>query len=203
LLDALVDDALASLAMPGLRINEAAATVPAKPGLYAVHGSASTWRDLGLEQREPGIPLYVGKAQKSLASRDVRVHFGIGASGRSTTGQSTLRRSLSALLVDKVQLNPVPRGSMEKGNADKFALDPLSDARLTEWMHEHLRLATWVIPSNAGVTLANIEKAVIRHRVPPLNITSSPSPSRELKAARARMALRAQGSVGAGSMEPG
>jgi len=196
-----VGDGVASLAVPGMPLSEDATTVRAKPGLYAVHGSAAAWSDLGLAGRQPGIPLYVGKAQKSLASRDVRVHFGGSASGKSTTGQSTLRRSLSALLVNQLQLIPVPRGSNAKGNTDKFALDPVSDARLTEWMHEHLRLATWVFPANAGMTLASIEKVVIRHWVPPLNITNSPSPSHELTAARARMAIRAQESVRAGSME--
>lgn len=189
-------DALASLAVTGPPISEGAATVPAKPGLYAVHGSASAWSALGIAGRESGIPLYVGKAQKSLASRDVRVHFGVSASGKSTTGHSTLRRSLSALLAHQLQLIPVSRGTNDKGNANKFALDPLSDARLTEWMHEYLCLATWIIPASAGETLATIERAVIRHWVPPLNLTSSSSPSHELKAARARMAqLAREGTV--------
>lgn len=153
-------DALLSLAVTGPPISEGAATVPAKPGLYGVHGSASAWNDLGIAGREPGIPLYVGKAQKSLAPRDVRVHFGIGASGGSTTGQSTLRRSLA------------------------------------EWMHEHLRLATWVMPAEAGVSLAAVESAVISRWAPPLNLKGSPSPSRDLSVARARMAqLAREGTV--------
>ena len=200
-LEALVGDALASLALPGLPISEAAATVPAKPGLYAVHGSALAWSDLGIAGREPGISLYAGKAQKSLASRDVRVHFGIGASGGSTTGQSTLRRSLAALLVDQLQLRPVPREKAPPHRFAMFALDEPSDGRLTEWMHEHLRLAPWVMPAEAGVALVAVESAVITRWVPPLNLKGSPSPSRELSNARARMARRAQESVRAGSME--
>lgn len=193
--------ALVSLAEPELLFTEAAATVPAKPGLYAVHGSALAWSDLGIEGCESGIPLYVGKAQKSLASRDVRVHFGIGASGGSTTGHSTLRRSLAALLADQLQLRPVPREKAPPHRFALFALDEPSDARLTEWMREHLRLATWVMPAEVEESLAAVESAAITRWAPPLNLKGSPAPSRDLSNARARMARRAQESVQAGSME--
>lgn len=201
-LDLLVSDALASLALPGLPITEAATTVPAKPGLYAVHGSASAWIDLHIAGREPGIPLYVGKAQKSLASRDVRVHFGIGASGGSTTGHSTLRRSLAALLADQLQLRPVSREKVPPHRFAMFALDEPSDARLNDWMHEHLRLATWVMPAEAEVSIADVESTMIARWVPPLNLKGSPAPWRELSVARARLAeLARQGSVPSASAE--
>jgi hypothetical protein len=147
---------------------------------------------LHIAGREPGIPLYVGKAQKSLASRDVRVHFGIGASGGSTTGHSTLRRSLAALLADQLQLRPVPREKVPPHRFAMFALDEPSDARLNDWMYEHLRLATWVMPAEAGESLAAVESAVITRWVPPLNLKGSPAPSRALSVARARMAERAR-----------
>lgn len=177
--------------------------VPAVPGLYAVHGSATAWSDLGIAGRERGIPLYAGKAQKSLASRDVRVHFDIGASGGSTTGQSTLRRSLAALLADHLQLRPVPREKAPPHRFAMFALDEPSDAHLNEWMHEHLRLATWVMPADADFSLADVESALITRWVPPLNLKGSLAPSPELREARARMAKRAQESVRAGTMESG
>ncbi|MER3391041.1 MAG: hypothetical protein RIC81_00840 [Microcella pacifica] len=166
-----------------------------------MHGSACAFSDLDIAEREPGIPLYVGKAQKSLASRDVRVHFSIGTPSGSTTGQSTLRRSLAALLVDHLQLRPVPREKAPPHRFAMFALDEPSDARLTEWMHEHLRLATWVMPAEAGVSLGAVESAVITRLVSPLNLSGSPNPQFDLKAARARMARRARESVQAGRME--
>ena len=183
-----MSDALAVLAIPGPSIAESATTVPAKPGLYAVHGSASAWSDLGIAGREPGIPLYVGKAQKSLASRDVRVHFGIGGSGGSTTGQSTLRRSLAALLVDQLQLRPAPREKAPPHRFAMFALDEPSDARLTEWMHENLRLATWAPRDVVVTTLCQVESSLIHHWSPPLNLRGSPRPSAWVAAARLRMA---------------
>lgn len=200
--DALVGDALTSLTIPGTSITEAATTVPATPGLYAVHGSALVWSALGIAGREPGIPLYVGKAQKSLASRDVRVHFGIGASGGSTTGHSTLRRSLAALLADQLQLRPVPREKVPPHRFAMFALDEPSDARLNDWMHEHLRLATWAMPAGSEVSLADIESTIIARWVPPLNLKGSPAPWRELSVARARLAeLAREGSAPSASAE--
>ena len=170
--------------------------MPARAGLYAVHGSVTAWRDLGIAGRERGIPLYVGKAQKSLASRDVRVHFGVGASGGSTTGQSTLRRSLAALLADQLKLHPVPREKTPPHRFAMYALDEPSDARLTEWMHEHLRLATWVMPTEVEVLLAAVESAVITRWAPLLNLKGTPASWRELLVARARMAeLAREGTV--------
>jgi hypothetical protein len=55
-------------------------------------------------------------------------------------------------------------------------------------MHENLRLAVWFYRADAEVPLVDVESAVIRHWVPPLNLKGSPSPWRELKAARAHMA---------------
>ncbi|MGW3547006.1 GIY-YIG nuclease family protein [Janibacter hoylei] len=49
-------------------------------------------------------PLYIGKAERSLVSRDLQTHF---TSGK--TGQSSLRRSLAALLRVELDLTAQPR----------------------------------------------------------------------------------------------
>jgi len=185
---ALTTSALTGLGPPGHLLAEAPAHLRAAPGLYAVHASDQGLRDLGLEHVERSIPLYVGKAEKSLASRDLRTHFGVGGTSTSTTGQSTLRRSFAALLHERLQLTPVPRESSPPHRFAMFALDTASEARLTAWMHENLRLAVWVMLADAGVRLVDVESAVIRAWAPPLNLKGSPSPWSELKAARARMA---------------
>lgn len=46
----------------------------------------------------------MGKAERSLASRDVDTHF-----STAKTGSSTLRRSLAGLLVDQLALEGRPR----------------------------------------------------------------------------------------------
>src|SRR3712207_3103214 len=63
-------------------------------GLYALYASSATWRELGLGPPPNKRPLYVGKAEGTFASRDIRGHFGItDRKGQSPTGGSTVRRS--------------------------------------------------------------------------------------------------------------
>jgi len=76
--------------------------VPAAPGLYAIYGNGDVWEELGLGDPPDGRPLYVGKAEDSLASRDLKTHLGNGR-----TGSSTVRRSFAALLRDS-GLQPAP-----------------------------------------------------------------------------------------------
>jgi hypothetical protein len=71
----------------------AVAIVPRQPGLYAIHADADVWEQLGLALPPNPRPLYAGKAERSLAGRDINTHF---VSGR--TGSSTLRRVLAGLL---------------------------------------------------------------------------------------------------------
>ena len=179
--------ALAALLPPGVAIERAAETVPSVPGLYAVHGSASTWRALGLGDPPDERPLYVGKAEKSLASRDVRTHFSTGK-----TGSSTLRRSVAALLRDELDLVACPRNVSKPGHFANFGLEPASDERVSKWMLELLFLTTWSSP--AGTVLDEVETAVLAVLRPPLNLAKVDTPWRRgLKAARSRMAGEARG----------
>ena len=97
-------EVLGHLASSTMSIAEAKVDVPPRPGLYAVHGDTAVWRELGLGEPTDARPLYVGKAERSLASRDVDTHFSTGR-----TGSSTLRRSLAGLLADQLALKGDPR----------------------------------------------------------------------------------------------
>ncbi|MFD7997519.1 GIY-YIG nuclease family protein [Streptomyces mexicanus] len=81
---------------------EALEVVPNEAGLYAVHGDLLAVEELAVGA--VGHPLYVGKAELSLVGRDLRTHFATGK-----TGSSTLRRTLSALLREPLELRAVPR----------------------------------------------------------------------------------------------
>ena len=140
-LSALVTEAIESLLGPRHRIADAVEQVPNEPGLYAVYGANKVWTELGLEPR-PDRPLYVGKAERSLAARDIRTHF---ASGK--TGSSTVRRSFAALLRDRLGLSGVPRNQEAPERPSNFGLEPAGDEKLTKWMHERLLLATWSKPT--------------------------------------------------------
>lgn len=167
----LLADAVAHLDRPRHTIAEAATNVPSAPGLYAVHGAPEVWLELGLGAPPDGRPLYVGKAERSLVSRDVRTHFATGK-----TGSSTLRRSVGALLAADLQLTAQPRNLTNPERFANFAFEPEGDARLTAWMFEHLQLAVW--PSPDGVVLDQIETAVLSALQPPLNISKVATPWR-------------------------
>lgn len=181
-----VDTAVAVLSGPGHDVHTSSPDVPGAPGLYAVHGDASTWHTLGLGEPPDKRPLYVGKAERSLADRDIATHF---ANGR--TGQSTLRRSLGGLLVDYLGLRAQPRNTAVPGYFTNYALEPAGDQRLTEWMLAHLRLATW--PSTQGATLDAVETDVLQRLLPPLNLDKVITPWRsQVLAARAVLAEQAR-----------
>lgn len=128
-----------------------------------------------------GQPLYVGKAERSLSGRDVGTHFAAG-----NTGSSTVRRSLAALLVDKLALVATPRNLAKPDGSANFGLDAASEASLSGWLEQRLSLATWTKPE--GANLDEIETAVVRRLHPPLNLDKVGEPRMRLREARRRMA---------------
>lgn len=165
-------------------IVDAVEIVPDLAGLYAVYGDGEAQAQLALGSFD--APLYVGKAERSLASRDVRTHF---ASGK--TGSSTLRRSVAALLRSELDLHAVPRNLALPDGSANFALEPHGDQRLTEWMQARLQLAFWVRPD--GAVLDKVETAVLNRLAPPLNLMKmGPRGNRRVKAERAVLVAEAR-----------
>lgn len=178
--------ARASLTGARYPLTEAATHVPAVPGLYAIYGDARVWRQLGLGAPPDDRPLYVGKAEKSLVSRDLKTHF---VSGR--TGSSSVRRSFAALLRDTLALRAQPRNPSRPERFANYGLRGDGDERLTRWMREHLRLAVW--PSVTAVQLVEVERALLLAWQPPLNLKDVHTPwSGNLSAARKAMAAQAR-----------
>ena len=163
LLTILASQAVDSLSGTHYAIADAIDHVPSKPGLYAVYADPETWQELNLEIRV-GCPLYVGKAEQSLQSRDIRTHF---ATGR--TGSSTVRRSFAALLRNALGLRGVPRNMERPERPANFGLEAEGDQHLTAWMQERLFLSCWAKP-DTEVSLSAIETAVIKWWQPPLNL---------------------------------
>ena len=179
----LIADAMNVLRENGHHITETSDQFSHRAGLYAVHAESSIWRFLGLEDHEG--PLYVGKDERSLVSRDIKTHFATGK-----TGASTVRRSFAALLRQPLNLRAVPRNTATPGYFANYAVEPAGDARLTEWMRENLTLAVWEKPE--GVPLRPLEIGVLSGWMPPLNLTDVPRPWPHLKAARKVMADEAR-----------
>lgn len=175
-----------ALADHGRSFGEASASVPDTPGLYAVHGGADVWAFLGLGVAPDGRPLYLGKAEHSLAGRDIRTHFATGK-----TGSSTLRRSLAGLLRDQLRLRGMPRNPAKPGHFSNYGLDAVGDEALTVWMRTHLRVAAWSSPPD--VHLGDLETALLQSLEPALNIDKVRTPWRTLvQAGRARLAAEAR-----------
>lgn len=139
-----------------MRVATAERHVPTRPGLYAVYGSREVWRELGLGRRPDGRPLYVGKAERSLAGRDLRQHF---VDGR--TGWSTLRRSCAALLRMTLKLRGIPRDISKPADFDRFGLSPSHDTKLTAWMRSRLWIAVWVAPVRTNLKSIEDELKVL------------------------------------------
>ena len=181
-----LDQALGALAPPGIALVEADEAVPELPGLYAIYGDAAIWHELGLGEPPDARPLYVGKSESSLASRDLRTHFGGGR-----TGSSTVRRSFAALLREPLALHAQPRNPANPENFANYGLPVEHDQRLTAWMRANLRIAAW--PKSGDEALVDTERAVLVRWNPPLNLTEVSTPwTARIKAARASMAAEAR-----------
>lgn len=183
------DDALAALSGRRWSILDAPEHVPDRPGLYAIFGDDTAWEQLGLSPQGDQL-LYVGKAEDSLVSRELRGHFAINPARRAQTGSSTVRRSFAALLHDVLGLRGMPRNPAKPGHFSNYGLSTAQDTLLTSWMHAHLALAVW--PADGTVPLRNVESAVIARWTPPLNLAGNPRPAPGLSAARAVMAAEAR-----------
>jgi len=108
-------------------------TIPPSPGVYAVFLKA----DVSLHPEVPaGDLLYIGMS-RNLAEREYEAHF-----NSRSTGFSSLRRSIGALLKERLSLRAVPRARGRTGsNFHNYRFDPEGEERLTQWMRDNLEVA--------------------------------------------------------------
>jgi hypothetical protein len=152
---------------------------------------------LGLGRPPDARPLYIGKAEASLAGRDVTSHFGFTGERRATsvTGASTLRRSLAALLHEtRGFFRAIPRNPSNASHYANYGLSREDDDLLSDWMRKNLRLACWPKPESIPVEgLRVIERELARLLLPPLNIAGAWTPWQwQVKAARSVLADEAR-----------
>lgn len=103
--------------------------------------------------------LYIGMTESSL---DARCHF-----DHPHSGFSTLRRSLGAILRDRLRLHALPRApGPTRANVINYRFDADGEVRLTHWMRENLTYSYREIPRN----IAAVEKGAILSECPPLNL---------------------------------
>lgn len=144
-----------------------------RPGMYAWWGDEEARAALGAPiDMQLGPLLYVGQAgatkwpsgkrsSSTLASRIGRQHI------RGNTRSSTFRRTVSALLLDRLSLVPAGGGR----------LDATSNAIVSSWIAEHLRVG--IAPFDDRDSLGLVERSVLDLLDPPLNLGQCmPSESR-------------------------
>jgi hypothetical protein len=186
----LVEEAARALSRPGVHVHALDAGESAGPGLYAAHGSPAVWIKLGLGEPPDARPLYVGKAEHSLYSRDVLGHFGQRErTDNSPTGGSTLRRGLAALLAPARGYVGMPRNPTKPGYFANYGLSIEHDDDLSKWMLANVTLSLW--PHRPATELDRVETRVLLALKPPLNSSKVKTPGRT-QVRDARKVLTAQ-----------
>jgi hypothetical protein len=114
-----------------------------------------------------GQVIYIGLAEKSLNSRDIKSHLENGQ-----TGWSSFRRSVSAIL--KVQLNLTAQKRDKnsiKLRPDKYKFDEDGEKRLTQWMIKNLKMGFWTTDKPLSINrLRKEEENVILMLKPTLDL---------------------------------
>lgn len=124
------------------------------------------------EGNELGFGLWKGQGPKvvfvGLSKVNSSRHFKSGS-----TGTSTMRRSLAALLQNRLQLVPIPRSSDPHDNDryNNYALDEESEEKLTAWMKENFRLAFYEFEPSRSEAL---HRAMLEYNVPIFNFQNNP-----------------------------
>lgn len=177
---------------PGVTISELNPAQVSHPGLYACFGSAATWKQLGIGKPPDARPLYVGKAETTLASRDVEGHFGRRERGaQSQTGSSTLRRSLAALLAAERGYRGMPRNSLKPGYFSDYGLSEIMTLTCRPGWKPGFVWLVW--PRDVVAELDTIETDVLGKLLPPLNLDKVVTPwRRQVKEARKLLAAEAR-----------
>ncbi|WFF04839.1 GIY-YIG nuclease family protein [Micromonospora sp. WMMD1076] len=149
--EARVDEALRLLSGVPVALDVAVKRLSRGSGVYAWWAAPSVLPDLPGPSNDSDPSrrmLYLGRAT-SLRGRILRNHL-------RRSGSSTLRRTLAGLLVSE---------GYRTTWTDQVVLVPEDEARLTAWMHEHLRL-TWAEDPEPAI----IEAELVRRLHPPLNV---------------------------------
>ena len=162
-----------------------------KPGIFALFFTGEDFPIPDYIPQKDEI-IYLGKTEPGQEGRDERSHFTTGK-----TGSSTLRRSLGALLKEKLSLKPIPRSDddFDAGRRSIYKFDDLSEVNLSKWMKENLALSFYESDKSPAETDA-LETTLIAEAKPLLNIDSK-NPgnphARFIKAARKTCADIANG----------
>jgi hypothetical protein len=139
---------------------------PQTTGFYAFYTIVNNiFEGTALSDMKKETCIYVGIAKdETLNERVTKSHL-------KTTGKSTLRRAIGAILIEKLGLEPIMRGkTATESNLSNFTFSKESEQRLTEFMFANLGVA-FCSYSSIDVNLEDIEKEIIKEfRYPAFNV---------------------------------
>ncbi|OOM15913.1 GIY-YIG nuclease family protein [Clostridium saccharobutylicum] len=130
---------------------------PKTTGFYAFYTIANNiFEGTALSDIKKGDCIYVGIAKdETLDKRVYKSHL-------KTTGKSTLRRAIGAILIKKLGLEPTMRGkTATESNLRNFTFSKESEQRLTEFINNNLGVA-FCSYSSIDINLEDIEKEIIK-----------------------------------------
>ena len=154
-----------------------------RPGLYSWWADDAAREQLGstLSGDLPSL-IYAGQAGATTSQQGIERAATLGSriGGnhlRGNIGSSTFRKTLASLLLRPLQLRLGAPGR----------LDPASNDRLTEWMGDHLSIATVPWPDRS--TLMDLEEAALHELDPPLNLMGMPATPIRVRLGNLRKAI--------------
>ena len=138
----------------------------AEPGVYAIFAAnQECLKPITISRTEL---VYIGLA----TDLEMRNHFKAKSSGFHSP-----RRSLGAILKDRLNLKATPRADgPSETNYQSYSFEPDSEKRLTEWMVKNLEYSIYTHSNE----VRDLEKNLIGTNEPPLNLTRWPNPQKRL-----------------------
>ena len=161
------------------------AEMPEVPGCYILVAERRAMNEMGLECPSEHAALYVGKAKNSILRRVAGSHLRAARSG-----SSTFRRSVGALLRERLALLPRPRSDNPRDGKRfvNYKFDSASEKAVSNWIDQNIRIVS-VQHENPR----SFEVRCIRELCPPLNLMDWPNPYRAMvTSARKQCALLAE-----------
>lgn len=137
---------------------------PTCPGIYAfMLKQNANLKEFGTQLQV----IYVGIAKESLKNRDLGNHF-----KSSSTGRSTLRRSIGAVLKSDLGIIAFSRnGTSNKREINNYTFDLEGNKVLTEWMRKNLVVGYWEDKKRIPYSkLRGLEEEVIKFLKPTLDL---------------------------------
>lgn len=159
----MLDEIVKSILANAKSVNEHL-VYPDCPGIYAFFLNESSHLK---EYGKPNQTLYVGIAKNSLKNRDLGNHF-----NSKSTGSSTLRRSIGAILKEEFSLKAFSRnGTNSKRELLNYKFNEEGERLLTDWMTANLIIGYWEDENSISYSdLRDWEKKVIKFLKPILDL---------------------------------